>query len=176
MIDVREVQRELTSLSRDLLHERVVKRSVDVHALGGEAQLAGVLDASLEHRGRGGRHIGRRRHDDRVVAAELEECRNESLRAADCDLPARGSAAGEAEDVDLVDDRLSDVGRARPRTAARTAAPESARTMALAGSTNRGVTSLGLTITAQPASNAGMASSVASRKGWFQGLMTPSSE
>lgn len=45
----------------------------------------------------------------------------------------------------------------------------------MSGSTKRGVTSLGFTITAQPAARAGMASMSDRVSGKFHGLMTPTS-
>ena len=47
--------------------------------------------------------------------------------------------------------------------------------LCIAGIAKRGVTSLGFTNTAQPASNAGTASMKQSATGKFQGLMTPTS-
>ena len=50
-----------------------------------------------------------------------------------------------------------------------------ARIARRSGSANRGVTSLGLMITAQPAISAGTASISDSASGKFHGLMTPTS-
>ena len=63
-----------------------------------------------------------------------------------------------------------------PRTQSNTAATSgTVRTASMRGSTNRGVCSLGLQSTAQPAARAGTASISISSSGKFQGEMTPTS-
>ena len=96
------------------LFQLVGDRPFDVHALDGDAQLAGVR----EH-GAGGDlgdlvDIGVRRHNHGVLAAELRGEVDEPLPRLRGEFTTGGRGAGEHEVVAVVDDRGADLA-ARPR-------------------------------------------------------------
>ena len=83
-------------------------------------------------------------------------------------------AAGEADRVGQRDQRFAGLARARVHREHRGELGHGLE-LRCTGSTKRGVTSLGFTSTAQPASSAGIASMKHSETGKFHGLMMPTS-
>ena len=96
---------QLADVVGDALHELVVDRRLDVHALDRDADLAGVV-----HRVVGGGvgrplDIGVGAHDQRVLAAELEVARDQPLGGRLEDRFAGLGRAGEHDAIDRLDQR-----------------------------------------------------------------------
>ena len=91
------------------LDELVVDRLLDVHPLGRDAGLAGVLHRVVNGGIGGALEIGVRADDHRVLAAQLERDRRERSGGALHHLLPGGGGAGEHDEVDLVDQRRAGV-------------------------------------------------------------------
>ena len=168
------IDRHGLGLLGEKLHEAIVDRVLDVHALERLAGLPCREHGRAQHDVRGELEVGRLGDDHRVLATELEERRNEMFGGGPRDEPSGLDAAGEANDIDEAEERRARAAVARNEIEHRRELGTAAM-LRLSGSTNRGVTSLGLTSTAQPASSAGIASINDSVSGKFHGLITPTS-
>ena len=131
-----------------------------------------IMQPPQAARGGGAVEVGVAQHDHRILAAELEQHRREPPAGALHHAPAGLRRAGDADHVDVVDERRAGLARAdhhlqHARRAARGSSPATARRTA------SGVSSDGLMTTALPASSAGTASPSARLSGAFHGLMMP---
>ena len=90
--------------------ELVVEAVVDVDALQADAQLAGAGEAAADGAVHRRVEVGVVEDDHRVLAAEFQRAAHQPLRGFRGDEPAGGGAAGEAQEVDLVEDRLAQLG------------------------------------------------------------------
>ena len=104
-VDVRVIDRHRARLLDEPRDEAIVERVLHVDALERLAGLPGRQHRRAQHDVGCQLEVGGLRHDHRVLAAELEERRDEMLRGRAPDGATRLDAAREADDVHEADQR-----------------------------------------------------------------------
>ena len=92
-------------LGDQLIDKGVVNVRLGIDALDGQADLPGIEDGAAQHRVAGLIQIGIAQHDGRILAAEFQEGGNEAAGRGCRHLAASRHAAGEADQVRLLDQR-----------------------------------------------------------------------